>query len=332
MRIPLWCVVFAALSAALAVPAAAQFQGAAASVPQAASGADVQTMIGRLDSVREHYTTNRPADAQRELLSAIDLLHAMQAKGSPRSSAGGSRQLPRGGWDVPMPGLLKRVEPEYPIEAAKRGVAGYVVLDAVIDKSGKVRNLRVARSVPELDQAALKAVRGWQFAKPTVTGTPGDIAATVVLAFTLRHGPLPPDDIDLGRFYVERGDYAAAEAPLARALEAITRENECFFPISDVVGARGRGGAGAIEPPRKIKDVKPVYPGIAQKARVTGAVIIEAVIDANGRVSCTRVLRSVPLLDQAALDAVSQWEFTPVLLNGRPVPVRMTVTSNFTLQ
>ena len=45
-----------------------------------------------------------------------------------------------------------------------------------------------------------------------------------------------------------------------------------------------------------------------------------------------RVLRSIPLLDQAALDAVKQWQYTPTLLNGVPVPVIMTVTVNFTLQ
>jgi protein TonB len=49
-------------------------------------------------------------------------------------------------------------------------------------------------------------------------------------------------------------------------------------------------------------------------------------------VSDARVLRSIPLLDQAALDAVRQWEFTPTLLNGVPVPVIMTVTVQFTLQ
>jgi len=45
-----------------------------------------------------------------------------------------------------------------------------------------------------------------------------------------------------------------------------------------------------------------------------------------------RVLRSVPLLDQAATDAVRQWEFTPTRLNGVAVPVVMTVTVNFTLR
>ena len=81
----------------------------------------------------------------------------------------------------------------------------------------------------------------------------------------------------------------------------------------------------------KTKDVAPVYPPIAQSARVQGVVIIEAMIGPNGKVQDARVLRSIPLLDQAALDAVRQWEFTPTLLNGVPVPVIMTVTVQFTL-
>jgi protein TonB len=84
--------------------------------------------------------------------------------------------------------------------------------------------------------------------------------------------------------------------------------------------------------PAKIKDVMPVYPDIAMRARVAGMVILEAVIDAEGRVVNVKVLRSVPMLDQAAIDAVRQWEFTPTRLNGVPVPVVMTVTVNFTLR
>jgi len=89
---------------------------------------------------------------------------------------------------------------------------------------------------------------------------------------------------------------------------------------------------GNIRPPQKIKDLRPVYPSIAQSARVQGVVIIEATIGPDGKVKDARILRSIPLLDQAALDAVRQWEFTPTLLNGVPVPVIMTVTVNFTLQ
>jgi protein TonB len=89
---------------------------------------------------------------------------------------------------------------------------------------------------------------------------------------------------------------------------------------------------GNIKQPTKTKDVKPIYPPIAQSARVQGVVIIEATIGPDGRVKEAKVLRSIPLLDQAALDAVKQWQFTPTLLNGVPVPVIITVSVNFTLQ
>lgn len=88
---------------------------------------------------------------------------------------------------------------------------------------------------------------------------------------------------------------------------------------------------GAIRQPQKIREVAPVYPAIAQAARVQGIVIIEATIGADGHVINARILRSVPLLDEAALEAVRQWQYTPTLLNGVPVPVIMTVTVQFTL-
>jgi protein TonB len=89
---------------------------------------------------------------------------------------------------------------------------------------------------------------------------------------------------------------------------------------------------GNIQAPKKTHDARPVYPPIAQSARVQGIVIIEATIGPSGKVESAKVLRSIPLLDQAALDAVKQWVFTPTLLNGVPVPVIMTVTVQFTLQ
>lgn len=89
---------------------------------------------------------------------------------------------------------------------------------------------------------------------------------------------------------------------------------------------------GKIKEPAKLRHVAPVYPTMAQQARVEGIVIIEAIIGVDGRVKEARVLRSKALLDQAALDAVMQWVFTPTLLNGVPVPVKMTVTVNFQLK
>jgi TonB family protein len=88
---------------------------------------------------------------------------------------------------------------------------------------------------------------------------------------------------------------------------------------------------GKIGAPRKTKDVKPVYPPAARSAHVQGVVIIEVTISPTGTVQHPRVLRSIPMLDAAALDAVRQWEFTPTLVNGVPTPVRLTLTVNFAL-
>jgi periplasmic protein TonB len=89
---------------------------------------------------------------------------------------------------------------------------------------------------------------------------------------------------------------------------------------------------GAIAPPVKVNDVRPVYPRSARMARVQGVVIIEATITPDGGVSDARVLRSIPLLDEAALDAVRQWRYTPTIVDGVRVPVIMTVTVQFSLR
>ena len=88
---------------------------------------------------------------------------------------------------------------------------------------------------------------------------------------------------------------------------------------------------GVVKPPQKVHHVAPNYPAIAQAARVSGMVVLEALIAEDGSVRDVKVLRSVPLLEASAIDAVRQWRFTPTLLNGVPVQVIMTVTVRFDL-
>lgn len=101
--------------------------------------------------------------------------------------------------------------------------------------------------------------------------------------------------------------------------------------VGHAPAAAVRAGTG-ITPPRKIKHVKPVYPTGALPARAQGAVLIEAIIGVDGKVQEARVLHSVPSFDQAALDAVRQWEYEPSQLNGVPVAVVITIVVNFALQ
>jgi protein TonB len=88
---------------------------------------------------------------------------------------------------------------------------------------------------------------------------------------------------------------------------------------------------GKIQPPTRVAYVAPVYPPLALAARVQGTVILQAVIDEKGNVRELHVLRGHPLLDDAAMQAVAKWQFTPTLLNGTTVPVVMTVTVTFAL-
>ena len=86
---------------------------------------------------------------------------------------------------------------------------------------------------------------------------------------------------------------------------------------------------GSIRPPVKVVDVQAVLPPVAEQANIRGVVILEIVVGTDGAVRDIKILRSISLLDQAAINAVSQWRYEPTLLNGVPVPVIMTVTVGF---
>ena len=113
-----------------------------------------------------------------------------------------------------------------------------------------------------------------------------------------------------------------------------------FAPVGDPVVAPPTTPArkdpvpvgGVIRAPTRVVYIQPVYPPLALASRKEGTVILQAVIDESGVVREVKVLRSIPLLDEAAVQAVSQWKFTPTQLNGTPVPVVMTVTVSFALQ
>jgi protein TonB len=80
-----------------------------------------------------------------------------------------------------------------------------------------------------------------------------------------------------------------------------------------------------------IHKVEPAYPPIAKTARVSGTVILQAVISKEGTIENLRVISGHPLLTQSAVEAVKQWRYRPYILNGDPVEVETTVEVHFTL-
>jgi periplasmic protein TonB len=89
---------------------------------------------------------------------------------------------------------------------------------------------------------------------------------------------------------------------------------------------------GYVEPPKLLQSVDPVYPEVARTAMVQGVVILSVKTDEKGHVADVMVLRSIPLLDQAAIDAVRQWVYEPKIIDGKAVSVVFTVTVRFQLK
>lgn len=88
---------------------------------------------------------------------------------------------------------------------------------------------------------------------------------------------------------------------------------------------------GSVPVPEKITDVRPIYPVVAMGARAQGAVEIEIVIGVTGNVEQARVVRSVAMLDDAAVTAVKRWKYRPTVINGIAVPVKALVRVTFAL-
>lgn len=88
---------------------------------------------------------------------------------------------------------------------------------------------------------------------------------------------------------------------------------------------------GEISAPKLAYRVEPEYPQLAVAAQMEGTVILEATVDETGAVQDAKVLRSRGILDAAALEAVQQWRYEPLMLNGRPTPFVLTVTVSFSL-
>lgn len=89
---------------------------------------------------------------------------------------------------------------------------------------------------------------------------------------------------------------------------------------------------GKVRPPRRIKYAHPEYPLDALRVRVEGIVIIEAIIDKNGKIRDAKILKSIPLLDAAALETVKKWEYAPTTIDGKPVEVILSVIVNFKIE
>ena len=262
--------------------------------------------------------------------------------GEPTSTGGEKIDVPggvvggvlSGGGKTMPPKLVKQVDPIYPEEARKAGVEGVVIMEATTDLYGRVAGVKVLRSIPALDQAAMDAVKQWVYEPMVVDGKPQEVTFTVTVRFMLDEKKKPSVGGEAGGVKggvstgigggvaggVEGGVAGGVEGGVMSPQELKKYEGDAVRAVDD------------IKPPKLIKQVNPVYPQIARQAQVEGMVILEAKTDEQGNVVGARILRSIPILDQAAVDAVKQWKYEPLIIDGKPRKVLFTVTVRFMLK
>jgi TonB family protein len=190
------------------------------------------------------------------------------------------------------PKIIKKVLPVYPVEALKQRIEGVVILEAVIDKLGRVRDTRpVASPDPLLTAVAEQAVKQWVYEPYLLKSVPKEVLFTVTVTFALN----PEKDV-----------IKSPMGPLTRLEDS--------------------------QKPKIIKKVSPAYPEAALLHKVEGVVVLEVTIDEQGKVKEARIVSySPPILNQAALDAVRQWEYEPFVNDGKAKKVTFTVTVTFSM-
>jgi TonB family protein len=140
-----------------------------------------------------------------------------------------------------------------------------------------------------------------------------------------------PMSVDLVKQINEAIRSAGVSTPRTSTNFAPTANNNTNLVLTFSTTAAPVRVGGNVAAANLIHSVEPVYPPLARQARIQGVVVLEVDITKDGKVGNLRVITGHPLLIQAAIDAVKQWEYTPLQLNGEAVEVVAPVTVNFVL-
>ena len=189
--------------------------------------------------------------------------------------------------------LLHSVEPDYPGELKNSGASGEVLCRVVIDKHGKTSRVTPITSVSvgaKISEAATQAVKQWTFNPYLLNGKPVDVTTVVSVPF---------------KFVRQAKTSSLIPSPSPAPVKRLR--------ISPDVARNSI-----------IKTEGPQYPVEAKKKHLIGDVVLGFIIDKEGEVADLTVVRGDPILAQAALEAVQQWQYRPFLLNGEPVEVETT--------
>lgn len=236
-----------------------------------------------------------------------------------------------------LKGSGKVMDQEIEISNAMMGKNEFTLEQIFRFKAGRVKNIRVYIGPKGPEQEIFTLTQG----KATAEAEKEDIKQEVAVEDVPNLEATKPIQ-DQSAAKSERF-VTPVEIPEESAEEDISEKGieggiESGIEIGGIVGqAMGEyagpvRAAGKIKPPKLIKEVEPIYPEIARKAKVEGVVILEVTTDTSGKVIDVKLLRSIPLLDQSAIEAVRQWIYEPVVVDGLPRGIIFTVPVRFNLE
>jgi protein TonB len=223
-------------------------------------------------------------------------------------------------------GLARRRRVTLTVSLAAHVIFGalvaWVVMHTIIQKVEEPESIQAfyvpAPPAPPAPAAATKAASPQPKSEPAVEPKPAEVptqAAQVAV-----EPPPPASSVAVGQ---ASGDVLQG---VTGGVTGISGSSLGAPPPNEPVRVGGN-----IKAPALVKKVPPAYPHGAQQARIQGNVVLEAEVAPTGSVESVKVVKSVGMLDQAAIDAVKQWKYSPLVLNGKPVPFILTVTVTFNL-
>lgn len=204
--------------------------------------------------------------------------------------------------DSAPPTAIEVFRPVYPSTAERDKLQGKVLVKVVISESGEVESADAISGELTLAQAAIYAAKQWKFKPYLKNGSPTKIATNLPFAFIYLDNP-------------------KAQSPLVTTSESFWRDtprNFITIRLSQEVAKKMLSHG-----------VVPDYPPIARAAHIGGAVMIFVVIGKDGAIQDLHLISGHPLLRQASLDALKQWRYKPLQLDGQPIDAQTVVVVNY---
>ena len=209
-----------------------------------------------------------------------------------------------------------------------------------------------APAPPSALTASLVSPQSGSFTAQPLKNAPNKATMAELLAYKKLAEPLPeasaqPKKSGLGQFHLaapavnRRASTPAGEADLAPSLGVaqVSVPSDALGAGLDAVGTKQPAVpaaplpiGGDVKQARLISSTPPVYPMLAKNQHVEGNVRVDALVDATGRISSMHIVSGPTLLHQAAMDALRQWKYQPATLDGKAVPMHLTMTIQFRLQ